>query len=259
MDQYQNFALSLSGGGLSCLAYVGFVDSLKKHQLKPACYAGLSGGALLAILLASNLSTPEIINFFEHLKTLKIINTHFSKLEIIDHKKLTQLIRLLLPYKTFEELPTPAYIFVSNLTKKEPLMITRGDIASAIVASCSLFPLLQPVKRQGLLLGDGGFTVYYGAKFLHNLGIAKVIGIDVTGLTEGTVKGFLSALYKQINSSVTSNARYELSEHPVDLDIKITFPSPTLFTIRRKANHLILLGERTAEHYIPEIKKIVYA
>lgn len=254
-----DFALSLSGGGLSSLAYAGFVEVLKNHHLDPACYAGLSGGAVLAVLIASGFSPSDCLGFFDHLKTFKLINTHLSRLEIIDHNKLILRIRNLLPYKVFEDLPTRTVIFASDLTKKEPVVLQSGDIASAIVAGCSLFPALQPIKRRGLLLGDGGLTVYYGAKYLHELGIKKVIGVDVTGLTEGTVTGFFRALYKQINSSITSNTRYELSEYPVDLDIKISFASPPFFSLDRKANHLIHLGSKAAEKYIHKIKNIVYS
>ena len=257
MDTSHNFALSLSGGGLSALAYAGFVEVLKEHGLKPSSYAGLSGGAILAVLLASNLSSEKIIKFYEQLKTFRILNTHLSRLEIVDHKKLELLIRDLLPYKLFEKLPMPVFIFVTDLTKKEPLILKNGDIASALVASCSVFPMLQPLKRKGLLLGDGGFTVYYGAQYLHDLGIKKVIGIDVTGITEGSVGGIFRALYKQINSAVTSNARYELTEHPVDLDIKITFPSPSIFSFERKTQHLLQLGRKSAQQHLANINAVL--
>lgn len=257
MINSNNFALSLSGGGLSALAYASFVEELKKHQLEPSCYAGLSGGALLSVLLASNLSTQEIVDLIRHLKTLKLLNTHLTQFEIIDHKKLTELIRDLLPIKFFEQLPKRAVVFASDLNKKETAVLSSGDIASAVVASCSLFPVLKPVKRKGLLLGDGGFTVYYGAQYLHDMGFTKVIGVDVTGLTEGTFKGILKAFYQLVNSAISSNARYELHEAPVNLDIKITFPSPTIFTIERKINHILYLGRKAAERNIKKIKKIL--
>ena len=117
--------------------------------------------------------------------------------------------------------------------------------------------MLQPLKRKGLLLGDGGFTVYYGAQYLYDLGINKVIGIDVTGITEGSVGGIFGALYKQINSAVTSNARYELTEHPVDLDLKINFPSPSIFSFERKAQHLLQLGRKSAEQNLVKIRQIL--
>ena len=254
---HKPFALSLSGGGLSSLAYAGFVEILLKHNIVPAYYAGLSGGAMLGVLLASGLSSPQIVDMLKQVETLKVLNFHLRKLEIIDHNSIKKLLHSLLPYKRFEELPTPALIFATDLVQKKPLAIDSGDIASAVVASCGLFPVLQPVKRMGHLLGDGGFTVYYGAQYIHERGIKTVIGVDVIGLCEGTVPGILGALYKQINSSVTSNARYELSEFPVDLDIKINFPAPSIFTINKQTERILDLGRHIAQNHLSEIQKLI--
>lgn len=259
MIDHEPFALSLSGGGICSLAYAGFNEVLHQHKLKPSYYAGLSGGAILAVLLASNVTADNIINFFLHLKTFRILNTHLSHIEIIDHNKFTVLIRQLLPYKTFEELPTRAAVFASDVTNKEPVFIRSGDIASAIVASCSLFPLLQPVKRRGLLLGDGGMTVYYGANFIRQLGYKKVVGVDVTGMTVGPLYSLLSALYKQINTTLSENARHELEEWPVDIDVRITFPRASIFSLQRKAHHFVNFGRKTAEQYVGKIQKLIFS
>lgn len=188
MASHKPFALSLSGGGLSSLAYAGFVEELWEHGLVPAYYAGLSGGAMLAVLLASRLSSLQIIELLKHLETFKVLNFRLKKLEIIDHTEIKDLLYSLLPYKRFEELPIPALVFVSDLIQKKPLAIDSGDIASALIASCGVFPILQPIKRKGYLLGDGGFTVYYGAHYLRERGIKTVIGVDVVGISEGTVR-----------------------------------------------------------------------
>lgn len=258
MDTPKKFALSMSGGGLSAVAYAGMNEVLIEHNLAPSCYAGLSGGAALAVLLASRLTTADVIKFIDGIKTFRMLNTHWSHFEVINHTKLIEYIRDALPYKSFESLPIPAVIFASDVTHQQPVVIQSGDIASAIVASCSMFPMLQPVKRRGLELVDGGFTLYYGARFLHELAHAdKIIGVDVTGLTEGSVSGIFRALFLQINSAITSNSRYELSEFPVDLDIKIRFPTPSLFSFDRKAAHLVHIGRKAAQSHLKKIKQVV--
>lgn len=248
----------MSGGGLSAIAYAGMNEVLLEHHLAPSCYAGLSGGAVLAVLLASGLSTSDVIKFIDGIKTFRMLNTHWSHFEVINHTKLIEYIRDALPYKTFESLPVPAVIFASDVTRQQPVVIGSGDIASAIVASCSMFPMLQPVKRRGLELVDGGFTLYYGANYLRELHHAdKVVGVDVTGLTEGLISGIFRAFFLQINSAITSNSRYELNEFPVDLDIKIRFPTPSIFSFDRKAKHLVHVGRQSALKHIQKVKKVV--
>ena len=248
----------MSGGGLSAIAYAGINEVLLEHNLAPSCYAGLSGGAALAVFLASCMSTNQIIECIDQLKTVRILNTHWSHLEVIDHVKLASHIRDMLPYKTFESLPIPAVIFASDVVHQQPVVIKSGDIASAIVASCSMFPMLQPVRRRGLELVDGGYTVYYGAQYLREIdSIEMVIGVDVTGLSEGSVGGILRALFLQINSVITSNSRYELKEFPVDLDLKIRFPAPSIFSFDRKAARLVHIGRHTARTNISKIRRAV--
>jgi len=255
MNEYYPFGVSFSGGGLSSVAYSGFIDVLKENGLSPSLYAGLSGGALVSVLLASNMKGAEIIEFIDKFKTLKIINTNLHNIEIFDHNKLTDLIRSLLPYKNFEDLPIKTLIFSSDLVKKSPLVLDSGDLASAIVSSCSAFPILSPVKRLGFILGDGGFTTYFGAQMIREAGVKKVVGIDVVGILEGSVRGLFGSLYKGINSSLYSIARYELQESPVDVNIQIVFPSPNIFSFDKKATHIINLGRQSAEKNIYKIKK----
>lgn len=249
----------MSGGGLSALAYAGFVDELRSLGVEPSFFAGLSGGGFMAPLLAMRMHTDDIIRLCESLLTPKILNTHLTHFEVIDHEALVQKIRSLLPMKMFEELPTRAGIFSTDVAKQRPVFITKGDIASAMVATCGMFPMLAPLKRRGLLLVDGGFTIYYGAKYLRTPQTPKVIGVDVAGLTEGLVKGILRGFFRQVNSAVTSNARYELNSWPVDLDIRITFPTPSFFSFHRKTRHLVSLGRRAAQQNRSKIQTILLA
>ena len=251
------FALTMSGGGLSSLAYAGFVSVLHEHDIYPSVYAGLSGGAIAAVLLSSGLSVDKILEFVFYFTSIKMINTHLKHFEIIDHHRLVERMRNILPYKTFEELPIPVYIFASDLVNQKPVVLYTGDIASAIAGSCSFYPLLEPIKRRGSLLSDGGFTTYYGAQYLREKGMKKVIGVDVTGVCESTVGGILGLFYKQLNISLTSNKRYELSEYPVDLDIQIMFPAPFFLSIHQKADHIIKYGRKKAVSHISQIQKVI--
>lgn len=247
--------LSMSGGGLSALAYLGFVDELKKAGITPRLYAGLSGGAIISVLLAAGLTTNEIVEFFKTIRFWQLLNFSFHSVEIFDHHKILETLRQNLPIKRFEDLPDKALVFASDFTKKEAVVFEEGDIASAVLASCSMFPFIQPIKRRGRILGDGGYTVYYGAQYLRDRNIHKVIGVDVSGLTERSISGVFSGLYKQINAALTSNARYELREHPVDIDIQITFPMPNIFHFEGEIDHLIATGRRAAQRHLTEIKR----
>jgi NTE family protein len=254
---HSSLGLSMSGGGLSALAYLGFVEELKKAGIEPELYAGLSGGAIIAVLLASGLSTLEVVDFFKHIRFWQLLNFSWHTIEVFDHHKMNELIHSLLPIKRFEDLPTKALVYASDLTLKQPALFEEGDIASAVLASCSMFPFMQPVKRRGRILGDGGYTVYYGAQYLRERHIKTVVGVDVSGLTERSISGIFGGLYKQINAALTSNARYELHEHHVDLDVQIAFPMPNIFHFQGEIDHLLATGRKAAQKHLTKIKKLV--
>lgn len=218
--------------------------------------AGLSGGAIIAPLVAAGLNRDQIFELLSEMSFQRIVNLSFHSLEIIDHTKFTEFFRDILPIKTFEKLPTPVLIYATDVKKQETLVIETGDIASAITASCSIFPLMQPVKRRGRLLTDGGYSSYYGAQHLRDRGMQKVIGVDVTGISEGNSPPFFRSFYLSLNAALTSNSRFELKEYPVDLDIRINLKAPTIFNLTEHRDDIYKIGDETAKKYFRKIKKV---
>jgi len=248
----------MSGGSLGCLAYISFLQTLRdKYQLQPNLIAGLSGGAMVASMIAAGLDKDEIFEVMHHISLSKLVNLHITQFEIIDHHKLIEYFRHNLPVKTFEELSTPVIIFATNVKKQDVEVLCSGDLASAIVASCSVYPLLSPIKRLGKLLTDGGYSTYYGAHHLRSEGVEKVVGVDVAGLNEGTTPKFMRSLYQSVNSIITSNARYELEKYPVDLDIRLDVNTPTIFGLEKSKAAIFAQGEKAAHAYSQKIKSLV--
>lgn len=253
----KSLCFSFSGGSTSAIAYLGFVDECQKHGITPDYYAGLSGGAIMAGLLGSGATPEECLERFQKLLDWKLINFRFRGLELIDHTKFKEALKEVLPIHTFEELPISTLIFATDATKNQTVVLDSGDLISAITASCSTYPMLEPTKRNGLLLIDGGYSVYYGAQLARQKGADKVVGIDVTGIAEKSFGGWIKGFYREINASISSNARYELDAHPVDLDIRLKFSPPSIFILKKKAHHLMDLGRKSAKENLHKIKKLI--
>ncbi len=248
----------MSGGSLGCLAYASFIQTLRdEYKLQPNIFAGLSGGAMVASMIGAGMDKEEIFDVISHISLRNLVNLHVSQFEILDHHKLIEFFRFNLPVKNFEELNTPVIIFATNVKRQEVEILTSGDLASAIVASCSVYPLLNPVKRLGKLLTDGGYSTYYGSNLIKQRGIDKVVGVDVTGLNEGTTPRFLRAFYLSVNAVITSNARYELREFPVDLDIRINVSTPSIFGLKKSKDKIFQLGEEAAHVYHNKIQHLI--
>jgi NTE family protein len=73
-------------------------------------------------------------------------------------KRFARLLDEFLPVKTFEALPTPLVLVGTNLSTQAPCVMTRGELASAVHATCAYPGLFQAVRREGQLLWDGGIV-----------------------------------------------------------------------------------------------------
>lgn len=257
MQHQSRLAFSLSGGSLGCLAYVSFTQVLReRYGIKPTLLAGLSGGAIVAPLIALEMSFDEAFEIFNHLSFYKIINFHLNHIELVDHAKLISFFRENIPVEKFDQLPVQTLVLVTNVKSQNLEVIDTGDIASAIVASSSVFPLLEPIKRRGKLFSDGGYTTKYGVNVIKNYDIDKIIGIDVIGLSEGNTPRFLKALYYSLNSALKTFADFEAEKYPVDLEIKIDATTPTIFDLAKRKDSLYRLGEQFAIKYAEKIKAL---
>ena len=62
---------------------------------------------------------------------------------------------------------------------KVAMMITEGELASAISASCALRGVRCPVRREGKQLKDGGIACVLPSEACRTLGADFIIGSDV--------------------------------------------------------------------------------
>ncbi len=80
---------------------------------------------------------------------------------------------------TFADLKLPFAAVTTELPAKRAVMITEGELASAISASCALRGVRRPVRREGKQLKDGGIACVLPSEACRALGADFIIGSDV--------------------------------------------------------------------------------
>ncbi len=80
---------------------------------------------------------------------------------------------------TFAGLKLPFAALTTELPGKRAVVITKGDLASAISASCALRGIRQPVEREGKRLKDGGIACVLPSEACRAMGADFIIGSDV--------------------------------------------------------------------------------
>ncbi len=182
--------LVLSGGGARGAAHIGVLEVLDELHIPIDAITGTSMGAVVGGLYASGLSAKDIAVVANSLNWQDAFHDRPPRTELTFRRKeedesflvnfplgvrdwsfqlpkglikgqsLEMLLRrLTLPVATtnsFDDLPTRFRAVATDLATGEPVVMSSGDLASAMRASLSAPGLFVPVERDGRVLVDGG-------------------------------------------------------------------------------------------------------
>lgn len=205
--------LVLSGGGARGAAHVGVLKVLERLHVPIDAIAGTSMGAVVGGLYASGLTAHEIESIMNSLNWQDAFRdrppredlTFRRKLEdqnflvkfplglragkiqlpkgLITGQKLSQTLRrLTLPVAaigSFDELPTSFRAVATDLESGEAVVMSAGDLTSAMRASMSAPGVFSPADYQGRLLVDGGIVENLPIDVARAMNVDVLIVVDV--------------------------------------------------------------------------------
>lgn len=179
--------VALSGGGARGFAHAGALKAIEEFGLKPDIIAGVSAGAVAAVLYASGIPADEIMSRF----TSKF--TDYCKLSIKDGGgifKLTGMEKFLeknTGVKNIEDLKIPTYIGVTNFDSGQHEEFHSGPLGKCVCASCSIPIVFNPVTINGVNYVDGGVLRNLPAWAIRDK-CDYLIGVNCSPLTNHKVK-----------------------------------------------------------------------
>ncbi|WP_100611137.1 patatin-like phospholipase family protein [Confluentibacter lentus] len=203
--------LVLSGGGAKGLAHIGVLKVIDSLGLKIDYIAGTSMGAIIGSLYASGYSGKQIDSIFKSVNFDDILNDNlpreartfyerdnneryaftlpFNSFKIKLPSALSRgqntyglLSRLTLHVNTidnFSKLPIPFFCIATNIETGKAVMLDRGNLSQAVMASGAFPSLFQPVIIDDQVLIDGGVVNNYPIDELREKGMDVIIGVDV--------------------------------------------------------------------------------
>ena len=203
--------LVLSGGGAKGLAHIGVLKVIDSLNIKIDYIGGTSMGAIVGGLYASGYSGKEIEYAFAQMEVDKLIQDYVPRSSKgFNQKRNDELYSLTLPFKNlkissprglskgmynfntlsrltyhvrdikdFSKLPIPFFCVATNIETGEEVLLKKGTLAEAMIASGALPTLYNPIEIDGKLLVDGGVKNNYPVEELKRLGADIIIGVDV--------------------------------------------------------------------------------
>jgi NTE family protein len=116
----------------------------------------------------------------DFLKKGYILNLELRKKYINDGEGLRKVIEELVNNKTFEDTQIPFAVVAADLVKGEKVIIRRGKLFDALLASASIPGMFPPVILEKKILVDGGIVDIVPIEAAQSLGANFVIGVNVS-------------------------------------------------------------------------------
>ncbi|MDD3274768.1 MAG: cyclic nucleotide-binding domain-containing protein [Candidatus Omnitrophica bacterium] len=172
--------------------HVGVLKVIEEEKIPIDVIVGSSIGSLMASLWAIGKSSGEILEIIREFKEPKhiwgLVDITFPRMGFIKGNKLYRFLKKHLGDKTFYDVKLPLMVIASDVHKKEPKILDKGLLVDAIMASCSMPGVFAPFKFKEEALFDGGVTYPLPTEPLVQMGIKKIIAVNVTPSREDILK-----------------------------------------------------------------------
>ena len=156
----KKIALVLSGGGARGLAHIGAIETLESHGYEITSIAGCSMGALIGGMYAAG-KLPEVKDWvlaLDRRKVLSLVDFSLSLTHLVKGDRVMEALKEIVPDVNIENLPIPYTAVATDWNSGKEVIFDHGSLYDAIRASISIPLFLNPVRREEMLLVDGGLV-----------------------------------------------------------------------------------------------------
>lgn len=171
--------LALSGGGARGFAHLGVFKALEEAGVKVDMISGASAGSVAAAFYAYGYKPEETLEIFENTNILKLVWPAFSVTGLLNIQKTESVYQKYLKEDSFEEAKIPIYISTTNLNSGKAEMFNSGSLRQAVMASCCIPFIFDPVKIGDDHYVDGGILNNMPTEILKENGCDFIIGVNV--------------------------------------------------------------------------------
>ncbi len=160
--------ITLSGGGARGIAHIGVLKALEEMGVKISVISGTSAGSIVASLYAYGMKPDQIFEQTKQLSLFKSVRPAWTWAGLLTMDGLKELIVKNIPENNFSALKIPLTIAATEIRKGEVNYFSSGEMASAIVASCSIPAVFSPMNFNNNLYVDGGLLDNLPARSIRN-------------------------------------------------------------------------------------------
>jgi NTE family protein len=270
--------VALSGGGVRGYAHLGVLQVLEEAGISVAVIAGTSMGGLVGGLYAAGVPLQTLIDFAQRTGIMDLASPDERWRGLFDHDKIAPMLADLIGSAeiAFEDLDIPAAVVAADVETGELVLLRKGPLIPALLATAA-FPLVfTPVYHQGRWLVDGGVANNFPVDVARQMGADRVLGVNVppsvrlvldreehdTGLSARALSrlGQRTREWQQpfliaetcVGISIEAMDRTRMALWPPDLLLQVELPNVGVFSTNRNGE-AIAAGYRLAREHLSEL------
>lgn len=152
----KTIGLVLSGGGARGVAHIGVLQALEEFGVRFDRVAGTSAGSIVGSLYAHGYSPREIYSIIQQVSIFKSVRPAWTWSGLLRMDGLQELLKKYLPENDFAALKLPLTVAATEIRKGQIEYFTSGELIPAVMASCSIPAVFNPLPFNGSLYVDGG-------------------------------------------------------------------------------------------------------
>lgn len=209
----RQYVLALGGGGARGLAHIGVLKVFQKEGIHVKAIAGTSMGAVVGAMFAYYKDAIEVEEVFrkflmskfhenfgrtffllsespdaviEPNKIVRKLGRGFFYLKaasssaVFSRDILNDTLRYLLPDLHFSDLKLPFICVATDLVSGREVVLKRGKVLPALIASSSIPGIVEPQKNGSAILVDGSTTSAVPINAARAAFSGKLIAVDVS-------------------------------------------------------------------------------
>ncbi len=264
--------LALGGGGARGFAHIGVLKILEADGIRPQLLSGTSMGAAIAAMYAGGMSANEIeveairMGSVSNLGNMvKLLDSDLAKLSHVISNSAVQeyLLGLLQGKKDFSELQIPLAVAAVDVMHARDIALQDGNLLEAVCASMALPGIIEPLKKDGMFLVDGGSLNNVPADLVDSMGAEVVVAVDVSPdvtnmdfWSEQHMPGIAVANWRTNAIMVSNFTAAKLRKARTDVIIRPKInPQITTLSGFKYVKELVDAGAKAALDALPELRK----
>jgi len=175
--------LVLGGGAALGMAHIGVIRVLEREGIPVDMIVGSSMGALIASIWAVGNSAAELEKYGREFEKksglLKVADPIFPIAGLVGGEGIRMWLKGKLDNKTFHDTKIPLRIVVYDLFHRKEIVVSDGLLVDAVRKSVAIPGVISPIMEGKQMIIDGGVLNPLPTNVLADMGVKKIIAVNV--------------------------------------------------------------------------------